>query len=86
MLVRRESEEVIVCHNFLWPASSMQSIAQRWMCLDRCACCHTEIEVAAQTTETEVADQTCNLAQSEYADSWAACPSGDPITPGNVTT
>ena len=38
-------------------------------------CCHTD---------TEVADQTFYLTQSQYTDTGPTSPSADPITPGRV--
>ena len=40
---------------------------------DNCTCCHTE---------TEVADQTCNLIQLQYTNTGPASPRADPATPG----
>ena len=42
-------------------------------CSDKCTCCHTE---------TEVADQTSYLTQSQYTATGPASPSADPRTPG----
>ena len=49
------------------------SVSQGWICSDNFTCCHTE---------TEVADQTFYLTQSQYTDTGPTCPSADPITPG----
>ena len=49
------------------------SVSQGQICPHNGTCCHTEIEVA---------DQTCYLIQSQYADSGPASPSTDTITPG----
>ena len=48
-------------------------------CSDNCTCCHTE---------TEVADQTFYLTQSQYTDIWPTGLSADPVTPvpGRVAT
>ena len=44
---------------------------------DNCKCCYTE---------TEVADQTFYLTQSQYIDTRPTSPSADPIMPGRVAT
>ena len=49
------------------------SVSQGWIYSDNCTCCHTE---------TEVADQTFYLTQSQYTDTGPTSPSADPITPG----
>ena len=49
------------------------SVSQGLIYSDIFTCCHTE---------TEVADQTFHLTQSQYTDTWPTCPSADPITPG----
>ena len=49
------------------------SVSQRRICSDNFTCCHTE---------TEVADPTFYLTQSQYTDTGATSPSADPITPG----
>ena len=49
------------------------SLSQGRIYSDNCMCCHTE---------TEVADQTLYLTQSQYADTRLTSPSADPITPG----
>ena len=49
------------------------SVSQGQICSDNCTCCHTE---------TEVADQTCYLTQSQYTDTRPTCPCDDLITPG----
>ena len=49
------------------------SVSQRRICSDNCTCCHTE---------TEVADQTFYLTQSQCTDTGPTSPSADPITPG----
>ena len=49
------------------------SVSQGRICSDNCTCCHTE---------TEVADQTFHLTQSQYTDTGPTSPSADPITPG----
>ena len=48
-------------------------ISQGRICLDKCTCCHTEIEVA---------DQTFYLTQSQYTDTGLTSPTADPISPG----
>ena len=50
------------------------SVPQGQFCTDNFTCCHTE---------TEVADQTFYLTQSQYTDTWPTSPSADPITPGS---
>ena len=49
------------------------SVSQGQICSDNSMCCHTE---------TEVADQTFHLTQSQYADTRLTSPSTDPIMPG----
>ena len=49
------------------------SVSQGRVCSDNFMCCHTE---------TEVADQTFYLTQSQYTDTGPTSPSADPITPG----
>ena len=49
------------------------SVSQGRICEDNFMCCHTE---------TEVADQTFYLTQSQYTDTKPTSPSADPITPG----
>ena len=49
------------------------SVSQGWICSDNFTCCYTE---------TEVADQTFYLTQSQYTDTGPTSPSADPITPG----
>ena len=49
------------------------SVSQGRTCSDIFTCCHTE---------TEVADQTFHLTQSQYTDTGSTSPSADPITPG----
>ena len=49
------------------------SVSQGWICTDNFTCCHTE---------TEVADQTFYLTQSQYTDTGLTSPSADTITPG----
>ena len=48
-------------------------VPQGRICSDNFTCCHTE---------TEVADQTFHLTQSQYTDTGSTSPSTDPITPG----
>ena len=49
------------------------SVSQGQVCSDNFTCCHTE---------TEVADPTFYLTQSQYTDTRPTSPSADPITPG----
>ena len=49
------------------------SVSQGRICSDNFTCCHTE---------TEAADQTFHLTQSQYTDTGPTSPSADPITPG----
>ena len=49
------------------------SVSQGRICTDNFTCCHTE---------TEAADQTFHLTQSQYTDTGPTSPSADPITPG----
>ena len=49
------------------------SVSQGRICTDNFTCCHTE---------TEVADQTFYLTQSQYTDTGPTSPSTDPIMPG----
>ena len=49
------------------------SVSQGRICSDNFTCCHTE---------TEAADQTVHLTQSQYTDTGPTSPSADPITPG----
>ena len=49
------------------------SVSQGRICTDSFTCCHTE---------TEVADPTFHLTQSQYTDTGPISPSADPITPG----
>ena len=49
------------------------SVSQGRICSDKFTCCHTD---------TEVADQTFYLTQSQYTDTGPTGPSADPITPG----
>ena len=48
-------------------------VSQGRICSDNCMCC---------LTETEVADHTFHLTQSQYTDTRSTSPSMDPITPG----
>ena len=48
------------------------SVSQGRICTDSLTCCHTE---------TEVADQTFHLTQSQYTDTGPTSPVTDPITP-----
>ena len=49
------------------------SVSQGRICTDSFTCCHTE---------TEVADPTIYLTQSQYTGTGPTSPSADPITPG----
>ena len=49
------------------------SVSQERICTNNCTCCHTE---------TEVADQTFYITQSQYTDTWPISPSADPIMAG----
>ena len=49
------------------------SVSQGRLCSDSFTCCHTE---------TEVADPTFYLTQSQHTDTGPTSPSTDPITPG----
>ena len=49
------------------------SVSQGRICSDKFTCCHTE---------TEIADQTFYLTQSQYTDIGPTSPSADPRTPG----
>ena len=49
------------------------SVSQGRICSDNSTCCHTE---------TEVADPTFYITQSQYTDTGPTSPSTDPITPG----
>ena len=53
----------------------MQIIPQGLTYLDNFTSCHTEIQVA---------DQTSHLTQSHYTDTEPTSPNGDPIAPGKV--
>ena len=63
---------------FVWlvgclTSQQQASVSQGRICSDKFTCCHTE---------TEVADQTFYLTQSQYTDTGPTSPSADPITPG----
>ena len=64
-----------VCLLFLGCSTSQQqaSVSQGRICSDKFTCCHTE---------TEFADQTVHLTQSQYTDTGPTSPSTDLITPG----
>ena len=49
------------------------SVSQGRICSDNFTCCHTE---------TEAADQTFCLTQSQYTDTGPISPGADPVTPG----
>ena len=59
----------------VWALTSQQHacVSQGRICSDNLTCCHTE---------TEVADQTLHLPQSQYTDTGPTSPSTEPITPG----
>ena len=70
----RRGKEGFVC----WLVGCLTSqkiaiVSQGRICSDNFTCCHTE---------TEVADQTFYLTQSQYTDTGQTSPSADPITPG----
>ena len=67
-------QRVAVCL-FVGCLTSQQqaSVSQGRICTDNFTCCHTE---------TEVADPTFYLTQSQYTDTGPTSPSADPITPG----
>ena len=67
-------KERFVCL-FVGCLSSQQhaSVSQGRICTDNFTCCHTE---------TEAADPTFHLTQSQYTDTGPTSPSADPITPG----
>ena len=50
------------------------SVSQGRICSDKFTCCHTE---------TEFADQTFYITQSQYTDTRLTCPNADPIMPGD---
>ena len=52
----------------------MQCASPEQMCLENCTDCDTE---------TEVADQTCYLTQSQFTDTGPTSPSADPTKPGS---
>ena len=64
----------VYCSMSLCCSTSQQraGVSQGRICSDMCTCCHTD---------TEVADQTFHLTQSQYADTWPASPRADPISP-----
>ena len=67
------SVEVVVVLFVGCLTSQQASVSQGRICTDNFRCCHTE---------TEVADQTFYLTQSQYTDTGPTSPSADPITPG----
>ena len=70
----REKGAEIVCLLVGCLTSQQQaSVSQGRICSDNFTCCHTE---------TEVADPTFYLTQSQYTDTGPTSPSADPITPG----
>ena len=73
-LIHNEKKRKIVCLLIGCLTSQQQaSVSQGRICSDNFTCCHTE---------TEVADQTFYLTQSQYTDTGPISPSADPITPG----
>ena len=67
-----EISEVVLLVGCL-TSQQQASVSQGRICSDNFTCCHTE---------TEVADQTFYLTQSQYTDTGPTSPSADPITPG----
>ena len=67
----KESVGLLVV-GWLLPSQQHASVSQGWIC-SISACCHTE---------TEIADQTFLLTQSQYIDTGPNSPSTDHITPG----
>ena len=74
-LQHTSKDEMVLLLLFVGCLTSQQhaSVSQGRICSDKCTCCHTEIEVA---------DQTSHLTQSQYTDTGPTSPSADPITPG----
>ena len=71
---RDVGESLFVCLLVGCLTSQQQaSVSQGRICSDNFTCCHTE---------TEVADQTFYLTQSQYTDTGPTSPSADAITPG----
>ena len=66
LLLNKDS--VVVCLT----SQQHASVSQGRICSDNFTCYHTE---------TEVADQTFHLTQSQYTDTGPTSPSTDPITP-----
>ena len=70
----RETQRQRVCWLLACLTSQQHaSVSQRRICSDNFTCCHTE---------TEVANQTFYLTQSQYTDTEPTSPSADPIMPG----
>ena len=71
---RKEKKKMKKKQMFVGCLTSQQhaSVFQGRICSDNFTCCHTE---------TEVADQTFHLTQSQYTDTEPTSPSTDPITP-----
>ena len=73
------SMKVVVHHRFVCllvgclTSQQQASVSQGRICSDNFTCCHTE---------TEVADPTFYLTQSQYTHTGPTSPSADPITPG----
>ena len=55
------------------PSPQYAGVSQGRICSDNCMCCRTE---------TEAADQTFYLTQSQHTDTGPTSPTADPITPG----
>ena len=84
-LWRQASSRVATAEPYFWQwcvtcllvgcltSQQQASVSQGRICSDNFTCCHTE---------TDVADQTFYLTQSQYTDTGPISPSADPITPG----
>ena len=57
-----------------WTSPPHASVSQGRICSDKCTCCHTEIEVADQTSHTPTLSQDI--------DTGPTSPSADPVMPG----
>ena len=58
---------------FVGSLTSLQLPSVSRVCYAKGICCHAE---------TEAADQTFYLTQSQYTDTGPTCPGADPVTPG----
>ena len=67
------SARFFVCFVGCLTSQQHASVSQGRICSDNFTCCHTE---------TEVADPTLHLTQSQHTDTGPTSPSTDPITPG----